>query len=57
MYLVVLQLFRRLSSEGMTDIVEDQLLAMSRHLKRIWRHRMGSDTNKSAYGMSNGKVN
>jgi phosphoinositide-3-kinase regulatory subunit 4 len=53
----VKNLFRRLSSEGMTDIVEDQLLAMSRHLKRIWRHRMGSDTNKSAYGMSNGKVN
>jgi hypothetical protein len=40
----------------MTDTVEDQLLSMSRHLKKIQRHRIGSDTNKAASRMSDGKV-
>ncbi|KAJ9580221.1 hypothetical protein L9F63_004121 [Diploptera punctata] len=33
-------LFRRLSSEGMTDIVEDHLLRMSRHLRKLHKHRL-----------------
>lgn len=52
----MLQLFRRLSSEGMTETVENQLLSMSRHLKKIHRHRIGSDANKTASRIMDGKV-
>jgi hypothetical protein len=40
----------------MTETVEDQLLSMSRHLKKIQRHRIGSDANKTASRMLDGKV-
>jgi hypothetical protein len=40
----------------MTDIVEDQLLSMSRHLKKIQRHRVGSDASKAVTRLSDGKV-
>ncbi|KDR14050.1 phosphoinositide 3-kinase regulatory subunit 4 isoform X2 [Zootermopsis nevadensis] len=49
-------LFRRLSSQGMTDFVEEQLLSMSWHIKKIHRHRIGSDTNKAANRMPDGKI-
>lgn len=52
----LLQLFRRLSSQGMTDFVEEQLLSMSWHIKKIHRHRIGSDTNEAANRMPDGKV-
>ncbi|XP_071440948.1 phosphoinositide 3-kinase regulatory subunit 4 [Hetaerina americana] len=35
-------LFRRLSSEGMTEEVESQLIAMGEHLKKINRHHKAS---------------
>ncbi|XP_063233284.1 phosphoinositide 3-kinase regulatory subunit 4 isoform X2 [Bacillus rossius redtenbacheri] len=38
-------LFRRLASEGMTDAVEDQLLAMSRHLLKIQKHNSNDNKN------------
>ncbi|XP_069690077.1 phosphoinositide 3-kinase regulatory subunit 4 isoform X4 [Periplaneta americana] len=49
-------LFRRLSSEGMTDTVEDELLSMSRHIRKIHRHRLGSDSNKGTNRIQDGKI-
>ncbi|CAD6231449.1 GSCOCG00001414001-RA-CDS [Cotesia congregata] len=41
-------LFRRLSSESMTEIVEDQLLAMKSHLIKINKYRISADNKHNA---------
>uniref|UniRef100_A0A0C9R475 non-specific serine/threonine protein kinase n=1 Tax=Fopius arisanus TaxID=64838 RepID=A0A0C9R475_9HYME len=46
-------LFRRLNSESMTEIVEDQLLAMKQHLIKINKYRLAGDTKQSAIKSAN----
>ncbi|XP_057339748.1 phosphoinositide 3-kinase regulatory subunit 4 isoform X1 [Microplitis mediator] len=41
-------LFRRLSSESMTETVEDQLLAMKSHLIKINKYRISADSKQNA---------
>lgn len=36
-------MFRKLSAEGMTDSVEDHLLLMANHLKKIHKHKTSAD--------------
>ncbi|GLH13555.1 Phosphoinositide 3-kinase regulatory subunit 4 [Gryllus bimaculatus] len=49
-------LFRRLSSEGMDDTVEDQLLAMAPHLQKIHRHRSSIEAKMGENRISDGKI-
>ncbi|KAK0078672.1 hypothetical protein PV325_002204 [Microctonus aethiopoides] len=46
-------LFRRLNSESMNEVVEDQLLAMKPHLIKINKYRRLSDNKQNAMKMSN----
>ncbi|KAF5307655.1 hypothetical protein FQR65_LT06710 [Abscondita terminalis] len=45
-------LFRRLEADGMTDSVEDYLLTMSNHIKKIHKHKTSADAkhNKQSEG-------
>lgn len=40
---IYLQLFRRLSSEGMNDVVEDKLLLIEGHLRKLNNYLMHVD--------------
>lgn len=50
------QLFRRLSSESMTEAVEDQLLIMKPHLMKINKYRNSADTKQNAIKSVDGKL-
>ncbi|GLV32886.1 Vacuolar protein sorting 15, partial [Carabus blaptoides fortunei] len=47
-------LFRRLNSEGMTDNVEDHLLLMANHLKKIHKHKTSADAKHNK--LTDGKI-
>ncbi|KYN20364.1 Phosphoinositide 3-kinase regulatory subunit 4 [Trachymyrmex cornetzi] len=49
-------LFRRLSSESMTEAVEDQLLIMKPHLMKINKYRNSADTKQNAIKPVDGKL-
>ncbi|XP_076177459.1 vacuolar protein sorting 15 isoform X1 [Ptiloglossa arizonensis] len=49
-------LFRRLSSESMTEIVEDQLLIMQPHLMKINKYRSSVDAKQSTIKSMDGKL-
>lgn len=49
-------LFRRLSSEGMDDTVEDQLIAMAPHLRKIHHHRSSVEAKLVENKQPNGKI-
>ncbi|XP_067007759.1 phosphoinositide 3-kinase regulatory subunit 4 [Anabrus simplex] len=49
-------IFRRLTSEGMDDTVEDQLIAMGRHLRKIHRHRSSAEAKQGEGTLSEGKI-
>ncbi|KOC68309.1 Phosphoinositide 3-kinase regulatory subunit 4 [Habropoda laboriosa] len=49
-------LFRRLSSESMTDTVEDQLLVMKPHLMKINKYRSAMDAKQNTMKSVDGKL-
>ncbi|KAG5332495.1 PI3R4 kinase, partial [Acromyrmex charruanus] len=49
-------LFRRLSSESMTEAVEDQLLIMKPHLMKINKYRNSADTKQNVIKPVDGKL-
>ncbi|KAL0133734.1 hypothetical protein PUN28_001003 [Cardiocondyla obscurior] len=49
-------LFRRLSSESMTEAVEDQLLIMKPHLMKINKYRNSADSKQNAIKSADGKL-
>ncbi|EFN87043.1 phosphoinositide 3-kinase regulatory subunit 4 isoform X1 [Harpegnathos saltator] len=49
-------LFRRLSSESMTEAVEDQLLMMRLHLAKINKYRNSADTKQNTAKPADGKL-
>lgn len=53
---IYFQLFRRLSSESMTEAVEDQLLIMKPHLMKINKYRNSAETKQNAIKSIDGKL-
>lgn len=51
-----LQLFRRLSSEAMTEMEEDQLLMMKPHLLKINKHRLSIEAKQGLTKSTDGKL-
>uniref|UniRef100_A0A1B6KTS4 non-specific serine/threonine protein kinase n=1 Tax=Graphocephala atropunctata TaxID=36148 RepID=A0A1B6KTS4_9HEMI len=47
---IIRTLFSRLTSEGMTESVEDQLIAMAKHLHKIHKYSGSGDTSLSTQG-------
>ncbi|EEB17192.1 Phosphoinositide 3-kinase regulatory subunit, putative [Pediculus humanus corporis] len=56
-YISIPSIFRRLISEGMNDLVEDQLISMGKHLLKMHKHKMFFNDDKQInLSETNGKL-